>query len=90
MQTQASIEIEIPKEHHSFVLGKGGKKLQELELTTQIKITIPRDSKIIRTVGTKQGIDRAKHEIQLISDEQVSNQCELLEFRILWQKILFC
>ena len=78
LQTQASIEIEIPKEHHGFVLGKGGKKLQELELMTQTKITIPRDSKIIRIVGTKEGIDRAKHEIQLISDEQAKLAFERL------------
>lgn len=72
LQTQASIEMAIPKEHHKFILGKGGKRLQELELLTQTKIQIPKDSDIIRIVGTKEGIDRAKHEIQLISDEQVS------------------
>ena len=71
LQTQASIEMVIPKEHHRFILGKGGKKLQELELLTQTKIAIPRDSEIIRIVGTKEGIDRARHEMQLTSDEQV-------------------
>lgn len=71
LQTQASIEMAIPKEHHRFILGKGGKRLQELELLTQTKITLPKESEIIRIVGTKEGIDRAKHEIQLVSDEQV-------------------
>ena len=71
LQTQASIEMAIPKEHHKFILGKGGKRLQDLELLTQTKIQIPKESDIIRIVGTKEGIDRAKHEIQLISDEQV-------------------
>ena len=71
LQTQASIEMAIPKEHHKFILGKGGKRLQDLELLTQTKIAIPKESDIIRIVGTKEGIDRAKHEIQLISDEQV-------------------
>lgn len=82
LQTQASIEMVIPKDHHRFILGKGGKKLQELELTSQTRIAIPRDSEIIRIVGTKEGIDRAKHEMQLISDEQV-NFCLFLSVYIL-------
>jgi len=78
LQTQASIEMIIPKEHHRFLLGKGGKKLQDLELLTQTKITIPRDSEIIRIVGTKEGIDRARHEMQLVSDEQAKLAFERL------------
>jgi len=70
LQTQASIEIEIPREHHRFILGRGGKKLQDLELATATRINIPRDSDIIRIVGTKEGIDRARHEMQVVSDEQ--------------------
>jgi len=78
LQTQASIEMVIPKEHHKFILGKGGKKLQDLELQSQTKITIPRDSEIIRIVGTKEGIDRAKHEMQVVSDEQAKLAFERL------------
>merc|ERR1719244_2010342 len=78
LQTQASIEMVIPKEHHKFILGKGGKKLQELELQSATKITIPRDSEIIRIVGTKEGIDRARHEMQIISDEQAKLAFERL------------
>jgi len=78
LQTQASIEMSIPKDHHKFILGKGGKRLQDLELLTQTKITIPKESEIIRIVGTKEGIDRAKHEIQLISDEQAKLAFERL------------
>jgi len=78
LQTQASIEMAIPKEHHKFILGKGGKRLQDLELLTQTKITIPKESDIIRIVGTKEGIDRAKHEIQIISDEQAKLAFERL------------
>ena len=34
---------------------------------------MPRDgSDTIRIVGTKEGVDSARHEIQIISDEQVS------------------
>jgi len=78
LQTQASIEMVIPKDHHRYILGKGGKKLQDLELMSQTRITIPRDSEIIRIVGTKEGIDRAKHEMQLISDEQAKLAFERL------------
>ena len=74
LQTQASIDMVIPKDHHRYILGKGGKKLQELELETQTRITIPRDSETIKIVGTKEGIDIARHKMQLISDEQVRNK----------------
>jgi len=66
--------VRIPKEHHRFVLGQKGKKLNELELATSTKITVPRpnDPSLDITIsGTREGIDRARHEIQLISDEQV-------------------
>lgn len=73
MCIQANVEISIPREHHKFILGKGGKTLQQLELQTATKITMPRDgSDLIRIVGTKEGVDSARHEIQIISDEQVS------------------
>merc|ERR1719462_847549 len=78
LQTQASIEMQIPKDHHRYILGKGGKKLQELELASQTRITIPRDTEIIRIVGTKEGIDRARHEMQVISDEQAKLAFERL------------
>jgi len=55
-----------------------GKKLQDLELLTHTRITIPRDSDIVRIVGTKEGIDRAKHEMQLVSDEQAKLAFERL------------
>ena len=67
--------MEIPREHHRFLIGPKGKRLSELELQTQTKITIPRPeekSNSIVVVGTKEGIERARHEIQLISEEQVS------------------
>ena len=75
LQTQASCRIQIPKEHHRYVLGPKGKKLADLELATATKITIPRledNSDIVLIIGTKEGIEVARHEIQLISDEQVS------------------
>jgi len=73
LQTQANDAIHIPKEHHRFILGKNGKKRQELELSTGSKINIPRQDEntdIIKITGTKEGIEKARHEIQLISEEQ--------------------
>ena len=74
LQTQASITIQISCEHHQFIRGQNGSKLQQLELATATKITIPQPedySDIITIVGTKEGIDKAKHEIQVTVDEQV-------------------
>lgn len=74
--SQASANVAIPKEHHRFVIGKNGEKLQELELKTATKIQIPRPddpSNLIKISGTKEGLEKAKHEILLISAEQVEN-----------------
>ncbi|CAM1304348.1 HDLBP (predicted), partial [Pycnogonum litorale] len=81
LQTQANTTINIPKEHHRFILGKNGKKLKDLEMATDTEISIPRTddtSDIIKIIGTKEGIDRARHEIQLISDEQAKQAMERL------------
>lgn len=70
LQTQASATVAIPKEHHRFVIGKNGEKLQDLELKTATKIQIPRPddaSNQIRITGTKEGIEKARHEVLLIS-----------------------
>jgi len=72
-QTQASMSISIPKEHHRFILGKSGTKLKELEKTTATKITVPSvadSSDKITITGTKEGIEKAVHEIKVTSDEQ--------------------
>ena len=56
------------------MIGKNGEKLQELELRTATKIAIPRPddpSTNIRITGTKEGIEKARHEVLLISAEQV-------------------
>lgn len=81
LQTQASATVVIPKEHHRFVIGKSGEKLQELELKTATKIAIPRPddpSANIRITGTKEGIEKARHEILLISAEQDKRTVERL------------
>ncbi|XP_055631121.1 vigilin [Toxorhynchites rutilus septentrionalis] len=72
-QTQASKSISIPRDHHRWILGKKGDKLRELEKITATKINVPRigdDSDIITISGTKEGIEKAEHEIRTTSDEQ--------------------
>lgn len=82
LQTQASSTVTIPKEHHRFVIGKSGEKLQDLELKTATKIQIPRPddtSNQIKITGTKEGIEKARHEILLISAEQDKRAVERLD-----------
>ena len=72
-QTQASKTITIPREHHRWVLGKKGERLRELEKNTATKINVPRindESDVITISGTKEGIEKAEHEIRTMSDEQ--------------------
>jgi len=81
-QTQANITINIPKEHHRFLLGKGGSKLQDLERATATKITIPKaneQSDCITVAGNKDGIEKALHELRIVSDEQSKQAYERLE-----------
>jgi len=59
--------------------GPKGKRLSDLELLTATKISIPRQedpSDVITVTGTRDGIEKAVDEIQLISDEQVG-ECVL-------------
>ena len=80
-QQQGSATISIPKEHHRHLLGKGGAKLQEMERATSTKITIPKpgdNSDGVTIQGNKEGIEKAMHEIKLISDEQSKQAFEKL------------
>ena len=57
-QTQSSSSVDIPKEYHGFILGKGGAKLKELEKQTATKIAIPKEndpSEKIVVTGPKEG-----------------------------------
>ncbi|XP_014242166.1 vigilin [Cimex lectularius] len=78
-QTQASSKISIPKEHHRCILGKSGNRLKELEKITATKISVPvisDNSDEITVTGTRDGIEKAIHEMQLISDEQLKKAIE--------------
>lgn len=72
-QTQASKQISIPRDHHRWILGKKGDKLRDLEKLTATKISVPSisdESDVITIQGTKEGIEKAEHEIRTTSDEQ--------------------
>lgn len=72
-QTQASKTVNIPKEHHRWILGKKGENLHDIEKSTGTRINVPNisdDSDGITITGTKEGIEKAEHEIRTISDEQ--------------------
>ncbi|VDK79439.1 unnamed protein product [Litomosoides sigmodontis] len=73
LKTQAAREIAVPKEHHRVLIGREGIKLRQLEQDTDCRIMVPgRDSPsdIIKIIGPRDGIEKAVHEIQLVSDKQ--------------------
>lgn len=89
VQTQTSTQIRIPKSHHRFILGKSGKKLTDLQDLTGTKISIPRqdltgtEGDLVKIVGTKEGIEKAVHEMMLISHEIASKSNERLAIEVI-------
>jgi len=80
-QAQQSQTMPIPKEHHRYILGKGGAKLQELEQQTSTKISMPKMNEATDTItitGPKDGIEKAMHEISLISDQRSKQDYKVL------------
>ncbi|BES96901.1 Hypothetical protein domain [Nesidiocoris tenuis] len=78
-QTQASAKLSIPKEHHRWILGKSGNRLKELEKSTATKISVPAindPSDELIVTGTREGIEKALHEMRVISDEQSKKALE--------------
>ena len=81
---QATQAITIPKEHHRFILGRGGQRLRDLETQTATKIQVPGQadpSDKITVAGIKEGIEKAIHELQMISDEQVRQVATVTWYR---------
>ena len=66
-------ELQIPSEHHKFILGKGGNNLKQLEANTGTHITIPKNgTDMVIVAGIKEDVEKACHEIQIISDRKVN------------------
>uniref|UniRef100_A0A7I5E6T0 Vigilin n=1 Tax=Haemonchus contortus TaxID=6289 RepID=A0A7I5E6T0_HAECO len=73
LQTQASRDLDIPKDHHRKLIGKEGAALRQLEADTNCRITIPsRDtpSQTIKIVGPREGIEKAVAYIKSVSDRE--------------------
>lgn len=73
LQTQASREIDIPKDHHGRLIGKEGALLRNLEAETNCRIQIPnRDgpSSKITITGPREGIQRAAAHILAVSERE--------------------
>eukprot|EP00045_Choanoeca_perplexa_P012430 m.135649 g.135649 ORF g.135649 m.135649 type:complete len:1214 (+) comp16001_c0_seq1:180-3821(+) len=82
LQTQASIEISIPKEHHRFIIGSKGAVRQEIEDRHACRIYIPKaddPSLIIKIVGTAANCRAAAKEVQGMSDEKGKNDTVKLD-----------
>uniref|UniRef100_A0A5S6Q752 K Homology domain-containing protein n=1 Tax=Trichuris muris TaxID=70415 RepID=A0A5S6Q752_TRIMR len=73
LQTQANRELHIPKQYHRALIGKEGRRLQELEKDTDCRILVPnRDSlsEMVKVIGPREGIEKAIHRVQAFVDEQ--------------------
>merc|ERR1712226_778495 len=58
---QGTMEVQIPKQYHRFILGKQGSKLRALEESTGTRIRIP---------GPKEGVQTARASIMSIARTQ--------------------
>lgn len=66
--------MQIPNEHHRFIVGKGGSSLKQLEANTGTRITLSKNgTDSIIVTGIKEDVDKACHEIQCISDRKVNS-----------------
>lgn len=91
-QTQASKQISIPVDHHKVILGKAGTRLRELEKQTATKIHVPNineNSEIITITGTKEGIEKAEHEIRVWSEEQSRKAIERVSVPKIYHPFIF-
>ncbi|CAD6197714.1 unnamed protein product [Caenorhabditis auriculariae] len=73
LQTQATRELDIPKDHHRHLIGKEGGLLRQLEQETNCRIVIPgrdTDSQTIKITGPREGIERAVAHIKSVSDRE--------------------
>uniref|UniRef100_A0A915E188 K Homology domain-containing protein n=1 Tax=Ditylenchus dipsaci TaxID=166011 RepID=A0A915E188_9BILA len=82
LQTQANVEVSIPKEYHGHIIGKEGSKLRSMEKDYLCRIYMPgRDEKsdVIRIVGPNEYIGEAARKIKEIGEEQAKQATEVLQ-----------
>jgi hypothetical protein len=71
---QASLDVQVPKNIHPFLIGKEGKIVKEIMDSTSTIVRIPKNddpSDLINVAGTAENIRAAIQKIQLIADEKV-------------------
>ena len=79
LMVQEVFRMTIPQEHHRFIIGQGGSELRALQDRTLTKINLQRGEDTIEIRGLGDGIAKARHEIQLISDQQAKRAFERLD-----------
>eukprot|EP00043_Microstomoeca_roanoka_P000947 m.30138 g.30138 ORF g.30138 m.30138 type:complete len:1204 (-) comp10580_c0_seq1:246-3857(-) len=83
LQTQASIEIDIPKEHHRFIIGPEGSNLKKLSSKYSVRVFMPKNEgpQTIKIVGTAVNCRQAAEDIQRISFERAKTDSRKLQIR---------
>lgn len=73
-------ELDVPKEAYGFILGKNGNRLRELEQRTGAKISLPKgdSTDTIKIKGSRDAIETAIHEIQIITADALSKCKEVI------------
>ncbi|OTF83867.1 Vigilin-like protein [Euroglyphus maynei] len=92
IKAQTTHNLPIPKEHHRLIFGKAGRKLKDIEQTTQTKIQIPKQdekSDVIRITGTREAIDKAVHEIKSISNDAYSRSFESINVPKIYHPFIY-
>lgn len=79
---QGSVDVQIAKQFHRFILGAKGAKLQKLEKDTGTKIRIPGPSDASDTIkisGAKEGVETARREMLSIARKQGESANEKMD-----------
>jgi exosome complex RNA-binding protein Rrp4/ribosomal protein S3 len=82
LQTQANVEVAIPKEYHGHIIGKEGSRLRQLEKDYLCRIYVPgRDEKTnaIKIVGPNEYIAEAARKIREIGEEMAKQDTQTLD-----------
>lgn len=78
LMVQEMFKMTIPQEHHRYIIGPGGSELRALQDRTSTRVNVLRGEDTIEIRGLTDGIEKARHEIQVISDLQAKRAFERL------------
>ena len=74
-------EVRIFKKFHGSVIGRGGATLRKIRDETDTKIELPQensDNDMIRIIGRKENVEKARARILAIEKDMVSILCRIL------------